>query len=170
MEEIPRDLIMSVLAEDGKPSRAMVLLLDKVISTANQTTHELKAIGSSVDSLHTELTSHMGKEELEDKGIAEKIQALSDKIDSFAPIKSAFILNADGTRDYDGHKLDHSRRVTDDVETKAKWKKYQDWVAEVVVKGMAYGMIGLVVLGMKDWVIQQVASTVSPQQHIESKK
>ena len=170
MEEIPRDQLLEMIAvTDEKSTRAMLIFLDKIVNITNINSSELRAIGSSVDSLHEELITHMEKEEKEDKEIADRIQALSDKIDSFAPMKKAFI-HIDGVPQYDGHQDCQMRRATDTEAEKKRWDKYKDWVGEVVVKGLAYGFIALLLLGVKDWVSQQSHSTDAQPQHIESKK
>ena len=170
MEEIPRDQLLEMIAvTDEKSTRAMLIFLDKIVNITNINSSELRAIGSSVDSLHEELITHMGKEEKEDKEIADRIQALSDKIDSFAPMKKAFI-HIDGVPQYDGHQDCQMRRATDEKETKKRLDKYKDWVGEVLVKGIAYGFIAILLLGIKDWIGQQNRAPDLQTHHIESPK
>ena len=170
MEEIPRDQLLEMIAvTDEKSTRAMLIFLDKIVNITNINSSELRAIGSSVDSLHEELITHMGKEEKEDKEIADRIQALSDKIDSFAPMKKAFI-HIDGVPQYDGHQDCQMRRATDEKETKKRLDKYKDWVGEVLVKGIAYGFIAILLLGIKDWIGQQNRAPDLQTHHIESSK
>ena len=170
MEEIPRDQLLEMIAvTDEKSTRAMLIFLDKIVNITNINSNELRAIGSSVDSLHEELITHMGKEEKEDKEIADRIQALSDKIDSFAPMKKAFI-HIDGVPQYDGHQDCQMRRATDEKETKKRLDKYKDWVGEVLVKGIAYGFIAILLLGIKDWIGQQNRAPDLQTHHIESLK
>ena len=124
-------------------------------------------LGDVVDSLRKELQAHMAEEEKEDKEIAAKIQAMSDKIDSFAPMKRAFTRTADGEPNYDAHAICQQRRATDeDVNTK-RWDKVKDWSGEVIIKGLTYGVIALLLLGGKDWVMQQMGAQVT---HVEVKK
>ena len=170
MEEIPRDQLLEMIAvTDEKSTRAMLIFLDKIVNITNINSSELRSIGSSVDSLHEELITHMGKEEKEDKEIADRIQALSDKIDSFAPMKKAFI-HIDGVPQYDGHQDCQMRRATDEKETKKRLDKYKDWVGEVLVKGIAYGFIAILLLGIKDWIGQQNRAPDLQTHHIESSK
>ena len=170
MEEIPRDQLLEMIAvTDDKSTRAMLIFLDKIVNITNINSNELRAIGSSVDSLHEELISHMGKEEKEDKEISDRIQALSDKIDSFTNMKKAFV-HIDGEPDFTGHQECQLRRATDEKETKKRLDKYKDWVGEVLVKGIAYGFIAILLLGIKDWVGQQNRAPDLQTHHIESSK
>jgi hypothetical protein len=111
-----------------------------------------------------ELREHMREEGAEDKLIIERLGELNAKIDGFAPITTAFVRASNGEPDYTGHHADHSRRIDDAIESANNWRKIYDSVQDVVIRGLTYGAIILLLMGVRDWVNHPTIPSM-PQAH-----
>ena len=165
------------MAADEKIVEMHSKLLDMVVELSADMRllrGEVQCLRGESKEVADELRAHMSEEESEDKLLVTRIEELSAKIDSFAPITTAFIKDESGEPDYLGHRVDHSRRAEDAIESKRQWQKLKDGAFETIGKGLAYGCIAIGLFLLKDiataWVTHPQTVTQVQQQLEEIKK
>ena len=113
----------------------------------------INRVDEKINNFEIKLGAHMSDETLQYKRLEEKIDRLSDTVESLTVLFDAFPDTDDGSsKDIHGHKHYHVREMRDRRESQTRWEKIKTEVYSKAITGIVTGVAVLLALGLHTWI------------------